>query len=100
MNLNINRKKAKVYAVLVSFLIVLGVFAIGLYKAVKFTNDHTIVFRSPIQTPWIISKKGEETAKLETTEQKIDWLVKEVQKHDANFQEIGATVEEVTRLKK
>lgn len=89
MNLNINRKKAKVYAVLVSFIIVLGVFAVGMYKATKWTNDHTVVWRSPIQTPWVISKKGFEASK----EQELAEQITEAKEQLEKLQSWASTVD-------
>jgi len=76
----IKAHKVRIWTIIIITIIVgiAGIF--GLYKATQWTNAHTISWRTPVQKPWVITKKGEEAAKAQELQEQVKLLMDVVNK--------------------
>lgn len=68
----LSSRKARIWTISsLVVVVILGLATFGLYKASQWTNQHTVSWRLPIQSPVVITKKGDETAKVQSLEDQV-----------------------------
>ena len=95
----LSTRKARIWTILSLVVVTLGLATFGLYKASQWTNQHTVSWRTPIQSPVVISKKGDETAKVQSIESKLSATLQAIQAGNSKLEQVEAVVDEVSRLK-
>ena len=89
--------KRKTIFTLIVAAVVIGLAIPASIAVINWTNQVVVKFRSPVQIPWVITKRADEARKVKTLEETVEMLMGQVNEQGEWISKVDPTLPDIAK---